>query len=51
MRRDADVGEADLRRPLSVLGRIAAPADARSVGVDKEEADAVAIAALALHAA
>ena len=50
MRRDADIGEANLRRPLPVLGRIAAPAHARSVGVDKEEDDPVTIAALAAYA-
>ena len=44
MRRRADIGEGDLRRPLAVLGRIAAPGHARSVGVDEEEADPVAIA-------
>ena len=44
MRLDAHVGEADLRRALAVLGRIAAPRHARRVGVDEEEADSVAVA-------
>src|SRR6202035_3060605 len=45
------IGEPNLRRALSVLGRIAAPADARSSCVNKEEGAPVAITALALHAA
>ena len=51
MGRDAHIGEADLRRALAVLGRIAAPGHARSVRVDKEEADPVPIATRALHPA
>ena len=50
VRRDPNVGEDDLRGPLAVLGRIAAPGHAGSVAVDEEEANSLAIAARALKA-
>src|SRR5208283_5312003 len=43
----AHVGESDLRSALAVLSRIAPPGDAGSIGVDQEEADAVAVAPVA----
>ena len=49
VRRDADVGEADLRRPLAVLGRIAAAGHAGGAGVDEEETDPVGVSARSLH--
>ena len=50
VRRDQNVGEDDLRGPLAVLGWIAAPGHARTLRVDEEEANSLAIAARARKA-